>query len=60
MNSIFSPFTTVKVALSHFEKLLGYLILATRASKYSMSCPVEIPQERVFMCIYHASFWYWT
>jgi len=29
---------TVKVALTNFEKVKGYLISATRASKYSTSC----------------------
>jgi len=28
-------------ALRHFEMVKGYLISATRPSKYSTSCPVE-------------------
>jgi len=40
MNSIFTIHDS-HGALRHFEKIKGYLMSATRPSKYSTSCPVE-------------------
>jgi len=40
-------FTTLAVALHHFENVKGYLISATRASKYSTVAQWKIPHEGV-------------
>jgi len=49
--------STYFIAVRHFEKVEGYLISATRASKYSTSCPVEnTTRAGVHVhCIYHLS-----
>jgi len=54
---IFLPFTNLAL-LRHFEKVKGYIISATPASKILRVAQWKIPHEGVFMCIFHVCFWY--